>query len=199
MIPYTLVLIVVCFALLILEQFIPPLAFLHDARVLLVPIVLFYSALALPYGLMLIIALAAGLMTDAIAAQVFDVRLDGGQITQTVEIALGWSIILYAVLGSVMSGFRPLFKRGRWEIHCLMSGILVALIVLAQFLMISVRRAALDGTAFVYTQEIGWRIAGAGVVALILAPILFWGLSTLAAFVGYNPRKPDTEEEPENV
>lgn len=197
MIPFTLVLLVVAFLLLVVEQFIPPIAFLHDARVLLVPIVFLYSALALPYGLMLFMALACGLMTDALAAQVLEMPGAGGQMMQTVEIALGWSIVLYAILGSIMSGFRPLFRRGRWEIHCLMSGILVALIVLTQFLMISVRRAALDESAFAYSQEIGWRIGGAGLIALFLAPIFFWGLSTLAALVGYNPREIDKEEEKE--
>lgn len=197
MIPYTVLLVVIAFVLLIVEQFIPPVAFLHDARVLLVPIVFFYSALALPYGLMLFMALACGLMTDALSAQILEMPGPDGQMIQTVEIALGWSIVLYAVLGSIMSGFRPLFRRGRWEIHCLMSGILVAVIVLLQFLMVSVRRAALDESAFAWSPEIGWRIGGAGLAALFLAPIFFWALSTLAALVGYNPREVDKEEEKE--
>ena len=40
-----------------------------------------------------------------------------------VEIALGWSILLYAVLAAIMHGLRPLFIRGRWEVHCIMSGV----------------------------------------------------------------------------
>lgn len=199
MIPFALVLIVITFAALVVEQFIPPLAFLHGARVMLVPLVLFYAALALPYGLMLLLVFAGGLMMDAMSAQVLDIRVEGVGLVPTVEIALGWSIVLYALLGSVMSGFRPLFKRGRWEIHCLMSGVLVAVAVLAQYLMLSVRRAALDQSAFVYTPEVGWRIGGAGLAALMLAPIVFWILTMLADLTGYNPRVADKEEEKEIV
>jgi len=194
MIAFFLVLLAVSFVSLLLQQFIPPLEFLHQARVLLMPLVLFYGALALPYGLMLGLAFACGFMWDALSAQVLDAKVAGSMAT-TVEIALGWSILLYATLGSVMSGFRPLFKRGRWEIHCLMSGVCTSLIVLAEFLMISVRRAALDHSPFVFSSDVAWRIGGAGIVALFLAPIVFWILSTLADLVGYNPRQAAVEKE----
>jgi len=194
MIAFFLLLLAVSFVSLLIQQFIPPLEFLHQARVLLMPLVLFYGALALPYGLMLGLAFACGLMWDAMSAQILDVKV-AGMMTSTVEIALGWSILLYATLGSVMSGFRPLFKRGRWEIHCLMSGVCTSLIVLSEFLMLSVRRAALDHSSFLFTPEVGWRIGGAGIVALFLAPIAFWILSMLADLVGYNPRAAAKEED----
>ncbi len=194
MIAFFFVLLAVSFVSLVIQQFIPPLEFLHHARVFLMPLVLFYGALALPYGLMLALAFGCGLMWDAMSAQILDIKV-AGMMTSTVEIALGWSILVYATLGSVMSGFRPLFKRGRWEIHCLMSGVCTSLIVLAEFLMLSVRRAALDHSAFVFTPEIGWRIGGAGLIALFLAPIAFWILSTLADLVGYNPRAAVKEED----
>ena len=53
------------------------------------------------------------------------------------EIALGWSVVLYAVLGALMSGFRPWFMRGRWEIHCLVCGLCTAAIPLAEYCMFS--------------------------------------------------------------
>jgi hypothetical protein len=195
MIPFFLVLLAVSFVSLLIQQFIPPLEFLEGARVLLMPLILFYGALALPYGLMLALAFACGLMWDAMSAQILDVKV-AGSMTTTVEIAMGWSIVLYATLGSIMSGFRPLFKRGRWEIHCLMSGVCTSLIVLSEFLMISVRRAALDNSPFIFTPEIGWRIGGAGIVALLLAPIAFWILSMVADLVGYDPRAVTKEEVP---
>jgi hypothetical protein len=37
---------------------------------------------------------------------------------------MGWSIALYMALGTVMAGFAPSFIRGRWEIHCLLTGLL---------------------------------------------------------------------------
>ncbi len=194
MIPFFLVLVAASFASLVIGQFIPPLEFLHQARVFLMPLVLFYGALALPYGLMLGLAFACGLMWDATTAQILSVKVDGSTAT-TVEIALGWSILLYATLGSVMSGFRPLFKRGRWEIHCLMSGLCTSLIVLAEYLMLCVRRAAIDHSPFLFTPEVAWRIGGPGLIALLLAPLAFWILSLLADLVGYNPRQLAKKEE----
>lgn len=194
MIAFFLVLLAACFGSIVVQHFIPPLSFLEGARVLLMPIILFYGALALPFGGMLLLSLACGLMWDGLTTQVVEVGLGLGTSTAvTVEIALGWSIVLYATLGAVVSGFRPLFRRGRWEIHCLMSGICTSLIVLSEFLMISVRRAALYNAPFVFTREIGWRICGAGIVALVLAPIVFWMLSSTAALVGYNPRQAGRE------
>ena len=101
-------------------------------------------------------------------------------IDSTVEISLGWSIILYAALGAIMSGFRPLFQRGRWEIHCLVSGLFTSFIVLAEYLMITIRRGGI-----VFPQEIWWRIGGPGVIAALLAPIFFFTLNWLAPRVGY--------------
>jgi hypothetical protein len=71
----------------------------------------------------------------------------------------GWSIILYAALGTIMSGFRPLFQRGRWEIHCLLSGICTSFIVLAEYLMITIRRQPVQ---LVFNEQVWWRIGGAG-------------------------------------
>ena len=180
-------LVAMAFGCVVIQHFIPPLMFLGGARVFLMPLVMFYGALALPLGPMLFLAVICGLMWDCLTVQVLEIGL-GPTLATTVEIALGWSILLYATLGAIMSGFRPLFQRGRWEIHCLVSGICTSFIVLVEFLMISVRRAALYEAPFVFTPSIWWRIGGPGLVALVLAPVMFWVLSSLAGLVGYNPR-----------
>lgn len=167
------------FGALVTQHFIPPLPWLHEARVLLMPIVFFYSALAMPAWAMMALAFAGGFMWDALNAQVLETN---------VEISLGWSIILYASLGAIMSGFRPLYQRGHgWEIHCLMCGPLVSLMVLAEYLMITFRRGE-----FVFTKVVWWRIGGAGLVAMVVAPLLFLVLQTTARSFGWiapRPRK----------
>lgn len=194
MIRFFLVLLLAAFGSLVLQHFIPPLAFMYGARVMLLPLVFFFGALSLPFSGMLLLAFICGLMSDALTAQVLDVGM-GPTSATVVEVGLGWSIVLYGVLGAIMSGFRPLFKRGRWEIHCLMSGICTALIVLSEFLMISIRRAALYDAPFQFSPEIWWRIGGPGLVALVLAPVVFFFLKSLAALVGYNIRAVEIEEE----
>ncbi len=204
MIRFFLILLASAFGALILQHFIPPLSFMAGARVILLPLVFFYGALALPFPGMLALAFACGFMWDALTVQIIEVGTGplnafglGTGNAEVVEIALGWSIVLFAVLGSLMSGFRPLFQAGRWEVHCLMSGVCTSAMVLAEFLMISVRRAALYNVPFEFNREIWWRIGGPGLVALVLAPIVFIFLKSLAALVGYNS-VPDAQEEEED-
>lgn len=175
MIPFFFILSAAMFGSLVLQHFIPPLPTI-GARVLLMPIVMFYGALALPLPLMLALVFLGGFMWDALHVQIVD---DG------VEIAMGWSIILYAALGAVMGGFRPLFRRGRWEIHCLLTGVATAFIVLAEYLMLTFRR---EPVTLLLNKDIGWRIGGAGIVALLLSPFFFFALNYLAEMVGYDPQ-----------
>ena len=128
--------------------------------------------MALPFPLMLVLAFFAGVMLDALTVQVLGAR---------VEISLGWSIILYATLASIMHGLRPLFIRGRWEVHGIMSGICTALIILAQYLMITFRRGSL-----VFTHETWWQIGGPGLIALFIAPIIFWALHWIGRITAYS-------------
>jgi hypothetical protein len=138
--------------------------------------------MALPYPLVLALSFFAGLLLDALTVQVI-----GAGDSARVEIALGWSIIVYAVLASIMHGLRPLFIRGRWEIHCIMSGVCTSLILLAQYLMITFRRGSI-----VFTPEAWWQIGGPGMIAMIMAPLLFWLLHTIGDATG-NPYIPQRE------
>jgi len=105
------------------------------------------------------------------------VQVIGGKV----EISMGYSILLYGVLAGFMHGLRPLFVRGRWEVHCILSGICTSLIVLAQYLMITFRRGSL-----IFTPEIWWQIAVPGIIAMAIAPILFWFLQWMGRMTGYS-------------
>lgn len=175
---FPLILLVSLFANLVLEHFLPAIPGI-GARILLMPLVLFYGAVALPTWGMLILAFASGLMWDLLHVQYV-----GGEV----EIAAGWSIIVYALLGAVMSGFRPWFQRGRWEVHCVLCGILTAALPLAEYLMISIRRLPV---AIVFNDQIWWRIGGSGIAAMFLAPFYFFAFNYIALLIGYelNPRE----------
>lgn len=149
----------------ITELFLPALDWMYGARIYLVPIIVFYGAIAFPLPLVLALALFAGLLLDTFTVQVIGAR---------VEIAFGWSIILYAVLAGLMHGLRPLFLRGRWELHCALSGVGTSVILLIQYLMISFRR----GSIF-FTPEVWWQIGGPGLIAILMAPLVFWLLHWL--------------------
>ncbi len=172
---------VAMFAGLVGQHFIGPLP-PYGARVLLLPVIMFYGALALPVPGMLALALCGGLMWDALHVQVILPE------ENSVEVALGWSIVLYAVLGTLMSGFRPLFQRGRWEIHCLLSGVCTSVIVLAEYLMRTFRADPDNPVVLIFNQEIWWRIGGAGMIAAMLSPLFFFALNYLAFLVGHDPQ-----------
>ncbi len=156
----------------IAELFIPALPWLYNAHVYIAPVIVFYGAMALPFPLMLALAFYAGVLLDALTVQV---------IGDKVEISAGSSILLYGVLAGVMHGLRPLFARGHWEVHCIMTGIFTSLIVLAQYLMITFRRGSL-----VFSHEIWWQIGAPGIVAMLMAPILFWLLQWLGRMTAYS-------------
>jgi hypothetical protein len=152
------------------ELFLPALDWMFGAHIYIVPVIVFYGAMALPFPLMLALSFFAGFFLDALTVQVIGAK---------VEIAFGWSIILYAVLAGLMHGLRPLFIRGRWEIHCVLSGIGTSVILLVQYLMISFRR----GSIF-FTPEVWWQIGGPGMLAMLMAPLLFWILHWLGRATG---------------
>jgi hypothetical protein len=167
------------FLALVIQSFIGPLP-PYQMRVLIMPIILFYGAVALPLPGMLALAVCAGLMWDSL-----HVLMESNGEEISMEVAMGWSIVLYAILGTFMNGFRPLFQRGRWEIHCLLIGFCTSIAVLAEYLMLTFRR---DPVVFVFDKEVWWRIGGAGIIAALLSPFFFLALNYLAHLVGYDPQ-----------
>lgn len=176
------VLLVLTFLAQIVEFFIPPLDWMYNARIYIVPLIVFYGAVALPFPLALVLAGFAGFLLDAVTVQVTVQAL-----VPRVEISMGWSILLYAVLAAIMHGLRPLFIRGRWEVHCIMSGLCTSAILLSQFLMIAFRRGSL-----VFTREAWWQIGGPGLIAMLMAPLIFWMLHTLGRLTA-NPYLPEPD------
>jgi hypothetical protein len=156
----------------IAELFLPALPWLYNAHIYLVPVIVFYGAMALPFPLMLALALCAGVLLDALTVQVI-----GGKV----EISAGSSILVYGVLAGIMHGLRPLYVRGHWEVHSILSGVFTSLIVLAQYLMITFRRGSL-----IFTREIWWQIGTPGIVAMAIAPIVFWGLQWVGRMTAYH-------------
>lgn len=172
------ILLVLTFLAQIVEFFIPPLDWMYNARIYIVPVIVFYGAMALPFPLVLALAGFAGFLLDAVTVQALGAR---------VEISVGWSILLYAVLAAIMHGLRPLFIRGRWEVHCIMSGLCTSVILLSQYLMIAFRRGSLD-----FSREAWWQIGGPGVIAMLMAPLAFWILHSLGRLTA-NPYLPELD------
>jgi hypothetical protein len=170
---FTSILLIATFVSLVLEHFLPPIPGI-GARILLMPLVIFYGAVALPTWGMLLLAFVGGLMWDLLHVQYVG--------SDVVEVAVGSSIIVYGVLGGIMSGFRPWFQRGRWEVHCILCGLLTAFLPLAEYIMLSIRRLPV---AITFNEHIWWRIGGSGIAALFLAPFFFFAFNYIALLVGH--------------
>ena len=168
---FFLILMGLVFLAQIVEFFIPPLDWMYNAHIYITPMLVFYGAMALPFPLMLVLAFWAGFLLDTFNTQVVGTH---------VEISLGSSILLYAVLAGIMHGLRPLFARGRWEVHCIMSGLCTSALLLGQYLMLSFRRGSLF-----FSREVWWQIGGPGLLAMLMAPLVFWILHWLARATAY--------------
>ena len=172
---FFLFLLILMFVSFLAQSFIGPLPMV-GCRLYLMQIFMLYGAISLPMPGMIFVTLLGGLMWDALNAQM---------IGDAYQISMGWSAALYLGLGVVMAGFRPLFLRGRWEIHCLLTGLLIAAMPLAEYIMITIRT---EPVQFIFDKNVAWRIGGAGLIAMLLSPLLFFVLNYLAVLTGYDPQ-----------
>lgn len=159
-----LVLVVAAYLAVIVPEFLPAMPFFDGAHILLVPIVVCYGLLWLPFPSGLAFALYAGLLGDLAMLHV-----DG----EHVEIGLGWSMLFYVLLATSLRLLNPSPAKLRWEIHCLASGASTFLLLAGQYLTVCLRREV-----FAFNGAIFAHLAGPALAALLLAPLvyLFFGL-----------------------
>lgn len=148
------------------------------SQILLLPVIFLCGAAALPVWSMLCLAFTAGLMWDCVHC----VSIDGAA-----DFPFGGTIVLYAVIGSLMNGLRPLFFRGLWHIHAAVTGALTSLLVLAEYIIITFRR---EPFALIWPREVWTRIGGSGLVAAVLSVPVFLFLTWASRRAGlFNPRR----------
>jgi hypothetical protein len=183
-----------CFLLFILlglsfvaQEFLPAVSWAYHARLFLVPVVFFGSAVSVPFPIMLLFAFFTGFVWDArhlvmlpdAAAHSF---LDPAA-QQAANPAFGYSIVLYALLGSLMQGIRPLFRRGRWELPVLMTGVATALLLVMEYLWISFLRGS-----FSFTEATWLNIGTTALLSMMVSPLCFLFIHWLSDTSGYRIR-----------
>lgn len=169
--------------LALVAQYFTGAMFGFGGHVMLLPVVFFFAAAALPLPSMFFCAVVAGLMWDSLTVH----PNEAGKH----EAMFGWSVALFGALGAVMNGLRSLYLRGRWELHCILAGLLTSLIVLMEFLIITFRR---EPFAFHWPREVWHRIAGSGLaVALISIPAfaVFTWLGRRLGVIKFDTMRPD--------
>lgn len=143
---------------LVLQYLLPPLSGFRDARVLLIPVLFTYGALVLPFPMMLVLAIFTGLLTDLSTLQIMNGK---------VEIELGSSIFVYAILGTAIQGVRKAFFGGAWWLHPPLSALCTFLLLTLQYIMICFRRDSL-----VLNETIAWKVLVPTVIAFLVSPLV---------------------------
>ena len=173
----------------VFQSYSPPLAMFQGASVLIFPVLLAYGALALPFPAALAVAFCNGLLWDALTVQFIRPGMYA-QGPMMEEISLGWSVVLFGVLTMLVHGMRPLFLRGRWDLHCLASGVCTVVILLSQYLMITFRLGGL-----IFPKTLWIRILLPGFFAMLLSPVVYVVFYFVAELLDYPVRLEEDERE----
>lgn len=160
------------FLALVLQAFVGPFPGM-GGQILLLPIIFFYAAAALPLWGMLAASFVAGLMWECRT----NIPIDGES-----SMIFGWSILVYAALGSIINGLRPLFIRGRWQFHCIIAGILTSLLVLIEYVVITFRREPFE---FIWPRAVWDRVLSSGLVTVLVSPFVFILLNWIGRRLGH--------------
>lgn len=161
------VLLVAIYVALIVQEYLPALGFLHGAHLLLVPVLFCLGALTLSFPSMIGLAVFTGLLSDLALLHT---------IGDHVEIGLGWSILFYVFAGTALHALHTLFPAARWEVHCLASGATTLLLIIFQYTMVCLRRGS-----FYFDADVFWHIFGPALLAIFLAPPLWFLFNLLPA------------------
>lgn len=154
------VLVLSAYLAVIAQDFLPPMPFFANAHVLLLPIIVCYALLWMPFPAALAFALYAGFIGDLASLHV-----DGDRI----EIGLGWSMLYYVLVAAVLNLPRWPFAGLRWETHCLASAGATFFLLAGQYFTVCLRRGSfvLDGSAIA-------QLTGPALAALLLAPLFYF-------------------------
>jgi cell shape-determining protein MreD len=186
--PISIILLLLTF---MVQEFIPGLEIAQFATLFLPAVFFFSASVAAPFSMMLLLAFITGFVWDARhlpgvmeslsgARDVFgtgaDVELGAGSH----PLPFGLSIVLFGMLGTLLQGIRPLFKRGRLELPVLMVGLAIFVWLLAQYLIITFLRGSLQFPAGVWSKMITDSL-----LAMLAAPLIFLLLYSLARLSSY--------------
>lgn len=172
---YFLLVILVLLFSFVGQEFLPAVEWAYFARLLLVQTTFFCVAITVPYPVMLLLAAATGFLWDA--RYHVPVYPEGAHHA---ELDFGFTIFLYGLMGSLIQGVRPLFRRGRWELPVFLIGICTFVTLVIQYLVLSFHR----GDLFLSTK-MWFQMLMTSLFSMAAAPLILLLLSRLAKWTGY--------------
>ena len=171
------------FVALLIQGLIPPFEWAHGGFVFVVAAAFFCCAISVPFPVMLGLAFFTGLIWDSLHV----VIPPEGEISNVQaalkDIKFGYSILLFGLLGSLMQGVRPLFRRGRWELPIIMTGVGTFLFLLIQYLLVNFSLGGL-----IFPASVWYKIITTALLCMLISPLVFYILHRLAIITGYQIR-----------
>lgn len=193
---FNIIVVILMVCAFVVEEFIPAIPIAQHARLFLAPVFFFSAAVAVPFPVMLLLAFMSGFMWDARHLQVvvpdsiaeavagFGETSTGAgynaAMSSGMDLRFGVSIIMFGVIGTVMQGIRPLFKKVRWELPVLMVGLVTAFWLSIQYLVLTFLR----GEIF-FPFDVLSKLITDTLLAMLAAPVIFLVLHMLAKVTNY--------------
>jgi hypothetical protein len=176
-----------------LEELLPAVPLAQNARLFVAPVFFFCVAVAVPFPMMLLLAFITGFVWDARYMQMVSVDAGaeqfanvsvatgaGSALSGSSSLGFGSSIIMFALLGCLMQGIRPMFRKGRWELPVLMTGLVTVFWLVAQYLLLTFLRGDV-----VFSQRLGIKLVSDALMAMLASPLIYLCLHTLAGATNY--------------
>lgn len=177
---YPAILLVVLLLSFVGQEFVPRIEWAYSARLLVVHLFFFCSSITVSFPVMLVLAFTTGFLWDArhVIPDLGGVAGDRGG-----DLAFGYSILLFGLFGALMQGIRPLFRRGRWELPVLMTGIATFFFLVFEYLLINLMRGG-----FYFPRDVWFKIVTTALLTTAPAPLVLFTLYRIAGITGYRIR-----------
>ena len=173
------------------QQFLPAISGLYGARVMIFALVFLCAAVTVEIPTMLGLAFLCGFLWDAQNT----LGPHGGDpetYTHPVEsIHFGYNIILFGLMGFLMQGIQPLFRKGKWHLSSLLTGLGILLYLLTAYLVINFIRGG-----FTFPANALYRIYLTSALTMLFSPFIFWLLAQIADACGHTIQYQGLKREP---
>jgi len=172
---YNISLIALLFIACIVQQFVPAITAMYDARVLIMPLVFLCGSVTGRTPMMLLLAFLGGFLWDCQHTLAPHGGNEDIYASPVEQMLFGYTIVLYGIIGGIMIGFRPFFHSGKWQIPAIVTGFIIYFYLWLEYLLINVIRGD-----FAVNMKIFYHNTLTAILTALVSPLLFVLLSKIA-------------------
>jgi len=143
------------------------------SMIMLYPVWFFCTAVTLPYPVMLLMAFVGGLMWDLRHTVHFGAGIG----------AFGMGVMLFGLLGNLMHGVRPLYRKGHMGMPILLAGVCVFLFRAIDYLFLNFKRGGLE-----FPRVLVWEFCSTALLSMAISPLIYFLLHWLNKTLEFHMR-----------